>query len=146
VVPTYALSWFQNKGCVDEHHYCVFTGQHRAPQVTPPLLLAPPNSADKVQGRLPPMQHAEGGHEAQAVLPPATVQNMGLATSQELRALPRENRYRLLQLRLAAYSRAYGEVAPVGMSRKMHLHGKQAHPVAWSIENKLAARFLTEWG
>jgi hypothetical protein len=77
------------------------------------------------------------------------VQTTGLATNQELRELPCQLRYRLLQLRLAAYSRAYEETAclPVpGTSNKARLHGKQIHPIAWSLENKLRARFLTEWG
>jgi hypothetical protein len=149
VLPTHARSWFENKGIVNEHHYCVFTGQHRAPRITPPPLLGPPRSANsKAQGGVLPMHHAEA-ESRHAMHPPTVVQTTGLATSQELRELPCQLRYKLLQLRLAAYGRAYGEVAclPVrGTTIKARLHSKQIHPIAWNLESKLGARFLTEWG
>jgi hypothetical protein len=68
-----------------------------------------------------------------------------LVRAVELQALPMEQRFKLIQLRLAAFQRMQLERVLALPHHRERLQQLQEVPMAWAAERKLAAFFLTLW-
>ena len=134
------MVWLRNFGAPDEHNRNVRLGQHLAP---PCPRTAPPHAVR----RRPDVGDAVAVRPA-AVPVEATFHDVdarALTTAAEMQALPRNQRYKLLKLRLAAFQREQLDRQAVVPRQGERLRTRAATPVAWQLEMQHNADMVSDW-